>query len=205
MHNPTRTRPVGGAAAVKLALLDSKGLRPTERLVLVVIASHANVETGDSFPSVSTIAEHVGVSTRTVQRTLAKLVQLGRLVVRQVATIATRVYRLVVGQPAGPAVSGGDSERQGAANGAVGGDIPSVSPEVSKPKEKNYRAGARDWRRFIPKSKSPNPQQPNGWTPRQGAANPPAPGGDRCQRPGHVGQLAARCIPCRSEALAGGR
>lgn len=174
-----------GMSPVKVAMLTSQDLRPNERLVLVAIAAHANRD-GDAWPSVATIAEYVGVSVRTVQRTLAKLVQLGRLAVRQVATIATRIYRLVTG--------GGDNQREGVTTEPAGGDSLSVpvSPEVEKTKEKKNRADARDWRRFIPKNNNPE---------RRGAALPPAPGGDRCQRPGHVGQLASNCVPCRSERL----
>ncbi|MDW5326047.1 helix-turn-helix domain-containing protein [Plantactinospora sp. KLBMP9567] len=186
----------GGAAAVKVALLASKDLRPNERLILVAIAAHTNRD-GDAWPSVATIAEYAGVSTRTVQRALAKLVQLGRLAVRQVATIATRVYRLATRQPAG-----GDNQGQGVTNGGVGGDSQGVSPEVAKSNEKNNRAGARDWRRFLPKSKTPNPQrQPYGYPDRRGAALPVANRADQC--PTHRGSPAGNCGPCRSESLGG--
>ncbi|MFG3555076.1 helix-turn-helix domain-containing protein [Micromonospora sp. NPDC047557] len=101
---------VGGAAAVKVALLASRDLRPNERLVLVAIAAHSNRD-GDAWPSVATIAGYAGVSVRTVQQALAKLVQLGRLVVRRVANVATRVSAMIlvaalalgtVGGPGGP-------------------------------------------------------------------------------------------------------
>ncbi|MEU8086325.1 helix-turn-helix domain-containing protein [Micromonospora sp. NPDC049101] len=184
--------------AVKTALATSKDLRPNERLILVSIAAHANNE-GDAWPSVATIAEYAGVSTRTVQRCLAKLVQLGRLVVRQAANIATRVYRLVTGT----STPGGDIQGPGGDNGSVGGDIPRVSPEVVKTKEKkNYRAAAREFLSGA-KSKSANPQRaPYPYPVRQGAALPPAPGAEKCQRPGHIGQLARSCGVCRSESLA---
>ncbi|MEU7773674.1 helix-turn-helix domain-containing protein [Micromonospora taraxaci] len=196
MHDSTQT-PVGGAAAVKAALLASKDLRPNERLVLVAIAAHTNRD-GEAWPSVGTIAEYAGVSTRTVQRVLAKLVQLGRLVVRQVANVATRVYRLVTGQP-----SGGDSERQGVTNRGPGGDSPSVSPEVGEDQTKlKGRAGAL--RRFLPGVKNNNPQQrqPYGYPERRGAALPVA-RSESC--PVHRGSPRGNCGPCRSEALAGGR
>ncbi|WP_435233015.1 helix-turn-helix domain-containing protein [Micromonospora aurantiaca (nom. illeg.)] len=196
MHDSTRPY-VGGAVAVKAVLLASKDLRPNERLVLVALAAHSNGD-GDAWPSVATIAEYAGVSTRTVQRALAKLVQLGRLAVRQVANVATRVYRLVTAQP-----SGGDNQRQGVTNGSPGGDSPMVSPEVGKPNEKNNRAGARDWRRFLPKNKTPQQQRPYGYPERRGAALPPERNAERCSR--HAGELAHNCRCCRSEALAGGR
>ncbi|MBM0236250.1 helix-turn-helix domain-containing protein [Micromonospora sp. ATA32] len=199
--------------AVKAAMRATHDLKPTERMVVLVIAAHQNQE-GDAWPSVQTIADHVGCSTRTVQRALAKLVQLGRLVVRQVANVATRVYRLVTGQPnregestlsPGSAPVGGDSERQGVTESAPGGDTRSVSPEVEKTKEKNYRAPARDWRRFIPKSKNPTPpqRQPYGYPERRGAALPVADRAEQC--PSHRGSPRGNCGPCRSEALAGGR
>ncbi|MGY3516647.1 helix-turn-helix domain-containing protein [Micromonospora sp. PTRAS2] len=190
--------------AVKEALKASKDLPKTERLVVVVIAAHANRE-GAAWPSVATIAEHIGCSERTVQRALAKLVQLGRLVVSKVAGIATRVYRLVTGQPTVP---GGDSERQGVTNGAPAGDTPNVSPEVEKSNEKNNRAAARDWRRFLPRTRTPNPnlnpqRSPYPYPERRGAALPVADKVDQC--PSHRGSPRNNCGPCRSEALAGGR
>ncbi|MDZ5447042.1 helix-turn-helix domain-containing protein [Micromonospora sp. 4G57] len=187
--------------AVKAAMRATLDLKPTERMVVLVIAAHQNQE-GDAWPSVQTIADHVGCSTRTVQRALAKLVQLGRLVVRQVANVATRVYRLVTGQPA---PSGGDNQRPGVTNGGPGGDTRSVSPEVEKTKEKNYRAGARDWRQWLKtKNPNPNPQRPPyGPVERRGAALPVADRAEQC--PSHRGSPRGNCGPCRSEALAGDR
>ncbi|MEU4714679.1 helix-turn-helix domain-containing protein [Micromonospora purpureochromogenes] len=207
MSNPTRTA-VGGAAAVKVALLASRDLRPNERLVLVAIAAHTNYETGDAFPSVATIAEYAGVSPRTVHRVLARLVQLGRLAVRKVAGIASNVYRLVVDAvtPTAPgsAIPAGGSANPGPGSATDSGNVADKALED----QSKLKGRAAALRRFLPGAKSNNPpqqRQPYGYPQRQGAALPPAPGGDRCQRPGHVGQLAGRCIPCRSEALAGGR
>lgn len=183
--------------AVKQAMLATKDLRGTDRLVAIAIAAHAN-SSGNAWPSVATIAEYVGVSERTVQRTLAKLVAAGRLVVKQVAGIVTRVYRLVV-EGVTSAARGVTSGAAGVTDQAPGGDSQSgtVSPEVedhSKMKKPRSRAGW-PWRR---NNNNPPPYE------RRGAALPPPAGGDRCQKPGHVGQPADRCIPCRSEALAGG-
>ncbi|MDG4792437.1 helix-turn-helix domain-containing protein [Micromonospora sp. WMMD1082] len=185
---------------VKAAMLATKGLGKNERAVAVAIAAHMN-SAGDAWPSVATIADYADCSERTVQRAIARLINLGRLVWRHVTGIATRVYRLVVDavqgvSPAGPGVPNG---RAGVTEGPAGGDTQDVTrSSEDHPKEKP-RAGARDWRRWIPKSKA-RPPYPE----RRGAALPPPPGGDRCQRPGHVGQPARRCIPCLSEALAGG-
>ncbi|MGC4856160.1 helix-turn-helix domain-containing protein [Micromonospora sp. DT4] len=182
--------------AVKAALLATKDLRGTDRLVVLAIAAHTNAA-GDAWPAVATIADYVGVSERTVQRSLARLVQACRLAVRQVAGIATRVYRLVV-DGVTSAIKGVSSGAPGVSDQPPGGDSQSgtVSPDVEEGLKKK-RAGARDWRRFIPQNK--NTKNPE----RRGAALPPPPGGDRCQMPGHVGQVVGRCIPCRSESLGG--
>ncbi|AVT39385.1 helix-turn-helix domain-containing protein [Plantactinospora sp. BB1] len=186
---------MGGAAAVKAALLASKDLRPNERLVLVAIAAHTNRD-GDAWPSVATIADYAGVSTRTVQRCLAKLVQLGRLAVRQVANIATRVYRLVSGQRAG-----GDDQGQGVTDDGPRGDSRSVSPEVVEDQSKlKGRAAARNWRQWI-KPNTPPQRQSYGYPERRGAALPVANRADQC--PKHRGSPAGNCGPCRSEGLGG--
>ncbi|WP_374250392.1 helix-turn-helix domain-containing protein [Micromonospora sp. R77] len=179
-----------------MALLESKDLRPNERLVLVAIAAHTNRE-GLAWPSVSTIADYAGVSVRTVQRALAKLVQLGRLVVRQTATIATRVYRLVRGQP-----SGGDNQPGGVTNEGPGGDSQGVT-RSGEDQSKMKRAGARDWRSWVKtKIPSPNLQGPRCRpVERRGAALPVANRAEQC--PSHRGSPRGNCGPCRSEALAG--
>ncbi|SCL42168.1 helix-turn-helix domain-containing protein [Micromonospora aurantiaca (nom. illeg.)] len=192
------TRYAGGAAAVKDALRASHDLKPTERLVLVAIVAHANAD-GDAWPSVATIADYVGCSERTVQRALRRLVEVGRLLVRKVANIATRVYRLVVG--------GGDKQ-------AAGGDIPAREGDALRVTQRSVedhsedvkpRAARTDWRRFLPKSKNPNtaPRPYPYAVERRGAALPPPRDAERCSR--HIGQTAAHCSPCRSEALGGAR
>ncbi|WP_426510635.1 helix-turn-helix domain-containing protein [Dactylosporangium sp. McL0621] len=184
------------SAAVKNALRASHDLPKTERLVLVAIAAHANAD-GDAWPSVATIADYVGCSTRTVQRALSKLVELGRLVVRKVASIATRVYRLVTGGGDTDA-AGGDISARGVTDSAAGGDTQAVTRSSEDHLEEKKRA-PRDWRRFLPKGKKSAEAGPP-FPERRGAALPPpstAPG--RCAR--HVGQLAAHCAPCRSERL----
>ncbi|MFD6712342.1 helix-turn-helix domain-containing protein [Micromonospora chalcea] len=187
--------PAGGAAAVKTALLESKDLRPNERLVLVAIAAHTNRD-GLAWPSVATIAEYAGVSARTVQRALAKLVQLGRLVVRQAANITTRVYRLVTGKP-----SEGDNQRDGVTNEGPVGDSQGVT-RSGEDQSKMKRAGARDWRSWI-KPKNPTQRVPYGSVERRGAALPVADKAEQCRT--HRGSPRGNCGPCRSEALAGAR
>ncbi|MEV4478769.1 helix-turn-helix domain-containing protein [Micromonospora coxensis] len=197
------TRYAGGAVAVKDALRASHDLPKTDRLILVAIVAHANAE-GDAWPSVQTIAEYVGCSERTVQRALRRLVEVGRLVVRRVVGIATRVYRLVLGG-GDTTADRGDIPTGGGDTTAARGDALAVTrrstedhPEGAKP-----RVAARDWRRFLPKSKTSNPSPRPFAVERRGAALPPPAGTERCPR--HIGQTASHCAPCRSEALAGDR
>ncbi|WBC17574.1 helix-turn-helix domain-containing protein [Micromonospora sp. WMMA1998] len=206
-HDSTQPRTLGGAQAVKAALLASKDLRPSERLVLVAIAAHSNYDTGEAFPSVATIAEHAGVSPRTVHRVLAKLVQLGRLVVRKVAGIASNVYRVVLDavtpQAERSAISASDSANPAAGSATESGTVAHEVPEGQS--KMKGRAGARDWRQWL-KSKNPNPnpqRPPYGYPERRGAALPPPRDAERCPR--HIGQTASHCAPCRSERLGGAR
>ncbi|MEU1841908.1 helix-turn-helix domain-containing protein [Micromonospora chersina] len=187
---------------MKDALRASHDLKPTERLVLVAIVAHANAE-GAAWPSVATIADYVGCSERTVQRALARLVALGRLVVRKVANIATRVYRLVVGG-GDTSAAGGDNSRRGGDNSSAGGDTQAVTQRSLEDHSEDVkpRAARADWRRFLPKSKNPNlAPRPYPYLERRGAALPPPVGTKRCPR--HIGQTAAHCGPCRSERLGG--
>ncbi|MEV0805715.1 helix-turn-helix domain-containing protein [Micromonospora sp. NPDC050200] len=187
---------------VKAALLATKGLGKNERAVAVAIAAHMN-KAGDAWPSVATIAEYADCSERTVQRAIAKLINLGRLAWRRVADIPTRVYRLVLDAvqrvtSTAPGVTNGGA---GVPDSAAGGDSQGGTRSGEEGLKEKPR-GARDWRRWIPKTKNTGrPPYPE----RRGAALPPPPGGDRCQRPGHVGQPAGRCIPCLSEQLGGAR
>ncbi|MEV5768319.1 helix-turn-helix domain-containing protein [Micromonospora sp. NPDC052213] len=141
-------------------MLATKGLGKNERAVAVAIAAHMN-KAGDAWPSVATIAEYADCSERTAQRAIAKLLSLGRIVWRRVAGIATRVYRLVTaavqGVPStGPEVTNDDA---GVPDPAAGG----VTLAVTRSGEeglKEKRAGARDWRRWIPKSKNTTGRPP---------------------------------------------
>ena len=189
------------SVAVKAALLATKDLGKNERAVAIAIAAHANQE-GNAWPSVATLADYAGCSERTVQRALAKLVQLGRLVVARVAGIATRVYRLVTGQGVTNKGPGVTNQPEGVTNQPAGGDRQGDTRSVEDQGKLKTRASARDWRRFLPKNnQTPAPA----YAERRGAALPMTAGGDRCTKPGHLGQPAGRCIPCRSESLAGDR
>lgn len=52
-----------------------------EKLVLLCLADHHNGETGDCYPSVKRVADWCGIGTATVNRTLAKLSDLGLVTV----------------------------------------------------------------------------------------------------------------------------
>lgn len=196
--------------AVKQALLDSHDLGKNERLVLLTLAAHANLKSGDARPSVRTIARYIGCSERTVQRALAKLVQLGRVVVRKVAGIAEKVYRLIAGQPqqgASNQPARVTNSEAGVPNPASGGDSHGCHPKLEEGEEEktHVRAGGRlNWRRYIPQRDSnPDSQRRPSYPERRGAALPPDRRTDQC--PTHLGQPAHNCAPCRSEALGGVR
>ncbi|MEH0985329.1 helix-turn-helix domain-containing protein [Micromonospora sp. CPCC 205556] len=177
---------------VKAVLLATRDLGKNERAVAIAVAAHANHE-GNAWPSVATIAEYAGCSERTVQRCLAKLVQLGRLVVTKVAGIATRVYRLVTGQ-------GVTEQPAGVTDPAGRGDSQRVTRSSEDHPKKKAPASGRDWRRFLPKNKQTSALA---YVERRGAALPPLLDVNRCHRPGHSGQPAHNCGPCRAERLGG--
>ncbi|MEV0429651.1 helix-turn-helix domain-containing protein [Micromonospora sp. NPDC050495] len=181
--------------AVKAALLTTKDLGKNERAVAIAIAAHANRE-GNAWPSVATLAEYVGCSERTVQRCLAKLVQLGRLVVSKVAGIATRVYRLAQPNRRTTPAAGVTEQQAGVTDSAAGGD----SQRVTRSNEDQLKAEtpAPGWRRFLPTNRRAAVPAGTTW-PRAAVSN--TGGGELCKRPGHIGQPAHRCIACRSEAI----
>ncbi|MFD6640294.1 helix-turn-helix domain-containing protein [Micromonospora chalcea] len=187
---------------MKQALLATRDLGKNERAVAIAIAAHANQE-GNAWPSVATLAEYAGCSERTVQRALAKLVQLGRLVVSKVAGIATRVYRLVLGQGVPSAAPGVTNQPEGVTNRAARGDSQADTRSGEDQGKLKTGASARDWRRFLPKNKNTPRTAGYPYPERRGAALPPVAGTEQCPR--HRGSLATNCGPCRSEALAGGR
>lgn len=60
------------------AIFDSKTLGPTERLVMLALADHADDE-GKCYPSIQRLKERTGLSERAVQTNVKKLVDLGYL------------------------------------------------------------------------------------------------------------------------------
>lgn len=87
------------ASAVRAVLFGVPDIDPTAKLVLIVIAEHANEKRGDgmAWPSIETIARLACVSERPVQRHLRQLVADGWLFVEQHSVGGrgrTTVYRL---------------------------------------------------------------------------------------------------------------
>ncbi|MGW4294290.1 helix-turn-helix domain-containing protein [Micromonospora chersina] len=181
--------------AVKAALLTTKDLGKNERAVAIAIAAHANHE-GSAWPSVATLAEYVGCSERTVQRCLAKLVQLGRLLVSKVAGIATRVYRLVPTNRRTTTAVGVTEQPEGVTHSPAGGDSQSVTRSTEDQLKGGAPVSVPGWRQFLPTGRRAPVPAGTDW---RRAAAPDA--GSRCLRPGHIGQPAGRCVPCRSEAI----
>lgn len=81
-----------GFFRVLRAVRESK-LTPTERLVLLVVASHADNTTGEAWPGIARIATETGFTTRTVERTIVSLAKAGWLSWRSAASKwSTNVY-----------------------------------------------------------------------------------------------------------------
>ncbi|MGC3862344.1 helix-turn-helix domain-containing protein [Micromonospora chersina] len=183
--------------AVKATLLTTKDLGRNERAVAIAIAAHANHE-GNAWPSVATLAEYVGCSERTVQRCLAKLVQLGRLVVSKVPGIATRVYRLLQTDRRTTAATGVTEQPAGVTHSPARGDSQDVTRSIEDQLKGDTPMSAPGWRRFLPAGRRSAVPVGTDW---QRAATPHTDADGRCQRPGHIAQPAGRCVPCRSEAI----
>ena len=75
----TSTPPAIGFFGVLRAIRAAARLTSTERLVLLVIASHADNRTGEAWPSIPTLAAECGFTTRTIERTIAALAAAGWL------------------------------------------------------------------------------------------------------------------------------
>ena len=75
----TSTPPAIGFFGAIRAIRAAARLTSTERLVLLVIASHADNRTGEAWPSIPTLAAECGFTTRTIERTIAALAAAGWL------------------------------------------------------------------------------------------------------------------------------
>ncbi|MFG1993118.1 helix-turn-helix domain-containing protein [Actinoplanes sp. NPDC048988] len=196
----TPAQPLASGQLVKAALLASRDLKRTERDVMVTIAAHGNGQ-GDSWPSVETIAEYVGKSVRTIQRVLAHLVKLGRIVAR-LRSGATTVYRLtkaaiaaVAKVTTNPRQNGGQGVTDHGTRGdSQNGDVsPEVALEAGKPSK-----GAATRPRWWPKGRQSQNQAPTHETYRPQRAA-------LCVRHGgRYARGAVDCRPCAVDARIGG-
>lgn len=76
-------------------VFDNSKAQGIERLILLVIADHCNVEGENAFPRVSVIARRANVTERTVRRRINDLVALGELeVIQRPGT--SNLYRIVI-------------------------------------------------------------------------------------------------------------
>lgn len=80
-----------------------RGEAPVVKLLAMCLADYANPEGDDIFPSIGTLADHVGVSERTVQRHIGRLIKIG--FIRQVGNSRGGSMR-----------KGADGERRGRTN-----------------------------------------------------------------------------------------
>ena len=91
----TSTPPAIGFFGAIRAIRAAARLTSTERLVLLVIASHADNRTGEAWPSIPTLAAECGFTTRTIERTIAALAAAGWLARDSAASRwGTNVYRV---------------------------------------------------------------------------------------------------------------
>jgi len=90
-----------------------RSLTPTQKLVLLCLAQHANAQ-GECWPSVATIAEETGYSARAVQLALADLRQAGHIKITPATSEGGRcksnVYRLANPEPGSESEGRSDSE-----------------------------------------------------------------------------------------------
>lgn len=63
-------------------LVWKSSLPTTEKMVLLVIADHANDDGGNSWPSIGTIAKKASISSRSAQRYIARLAEAGWITIR---------------------------------------------------------------------------------------------------------------------------
>jgi len=125
-------------------------MTPADKVVLLVLAWHANFE-NVGFPSVRTIAEETGYSTRTIRRAIKRFIDQGLMETRSTYGVRGRQtvneYRLFVGQaPVCLLPLGVTTGCQGEGDTGVTprGDI-TVSPlELTEEVKKEVRDGAVD-------------------------------------------------------------
>lgn len=100
--------------------------RLAQRLVLIVLADHANPDGGSAWPSVATIAHEARLSERQVHAALKDLRDSGRLAVEGDGPKGVRIYRVRMEREAE-----GGAESAGVQNRAQGGELFSPEPSLT--------------------------------------------------------------------------
>lgn len=133
-------------------------LPPTDKLVLLALADHADHEGGRIYPSVELLARKASVDRRTVQRVLRRAETAGMLIlVADAENHRPREYRLDCSQAdlfrgditpprhtAAPAMSASDQRSGAAMDASRGGIVPPESKENRQKKENRQRARVTD-------------------------------------------------------------
>ncbi len=124
------------------AALETPGIRPVEKLVLVAMASYANGDGDNVWPSKSRLAKEVGVADRSVYRAIAGLLAAKRIESMYAMPSGAQRYRLLLDPPSNrkgmtreqtdevsPLTGGQPDERAGLTRGQ--GDETSPPDEVT--------------------------------------------------------------------------
>jgi pyocin large subunit-like protein len=101
-----------------------------DRLVLIVLADHADGDGGNAYPSVQTVADEAKVSPRTVQRSLRVLESEGHILKRGVTRKGATIWRVLT--------QIGDDKRQ-----FDGATRDRMSPELQRLRVTNRRGSCR--------------------------------------------------------------
>lgn len=133
-------------------------LTPTERLVLLVVAAHADNSTGEAWPGIPRIAAESGFTTRTVERALAALAKRGWLRWQTAASkLGTNVYTVTPLLP-----SGRDGRLAPQASAPhVGGDTSRGSPTPLAPQASAPPPDTRSGDHPIPDRSPPDTRSGN--------------------------------------------
>jgi pyocin large subunit-like protein len=90
------------------AVVSLKGITPTDKLVLLHLAEHADKETGECWPGFGRLADYTGLTRRTVIYSINRLEKLGFITVtsptptRKTNTYVVRMDKLVAASVTSP-------------------------------------------------------------------------------------------------------
>ncbi len=135
--------------------MQQQGLKPTEKLILLVLADHAD-NSGTCFPSMNRIAELVGVKRRSIAKNMAILEDRGLMQrvprTRPDGSLTSNAFVLSVGDVPQDMTSGHTEQDMNPSNTAssetIVSDKPALDDEWSEFKS-SYpkRLGSQDWTR----------------------------------------------------------